>query len=306
MAKDKVVVPPYLKKGDLIGVVCPAGKMERKKTDMAVKTLQDWGYRVKLGATVGSKHHYFSGTDEDRLADLQAMMNDPEVRAILCGRGGYGTGRIIDALDFRAFRKKPKWIIGFSDITILHAHLLSKYGIASLHAPMANAFNKGEYRGEYILSLQAALKGRKADYRASCHPFNHPGKAKGMLVGGNLALVTHLIGTPSALDTRGKILFLEDVGEYLYNIDRMMYQLKRAGMLDDLAGLVLGGFTDCKDTEAPFGKTVDELLHDIVKTYRFPICFDFPVSHAKPNYALKSGCTYQLLVTDRKVQLKEE
>jgi muramoyltetrapeptide carboxypeptidase len=234
------------------------------------------------------------------------MMDDPDVKAILCGRGGYGTGRIIERLDFSKFRKRPKWIIGFSDITILNAHLFSRYRIASLHGPMANAFNDDGYKNEYVQSLRAALKGKKGKYRASCHPFNHPGKAAGILVGGNLALLTHLVGTSSDFDTRGKILFLEDVGEYLYNIDRMLYQLKRSGKLDQLAGLVFGKFSDVKDTETPFGKTADEILHDVVKEYRFPICFDFPVSHETENYALKTGLVYELTVTKNKVSLKEK
>jgi muramoyltetrapeptide carboxypeptidase len=170
---------------------------------------------------------------------------------------------------------------------------------------MANAFNDGGDKNEYVLSLKQVLEGKKMSYAASCHPFNHPGKASGVLVGGNLSLVAHLVGTPSDVDTRGKILFLEDVGEYLYNIDRMMHQLKRSGKLKHLAGLILGGFTDNKDTESPFGKTADEILHDIVKEYRFPVCFDFPVSHGKENYALKCGSEYRLHVTRNKVTLKE-
>jgi muramoyltetrapeptide carboxypeptidase len=302
-----ITIPPYLKKGDTIGIVCPAGFMPAKKLATAIGVIENyWGYRVRLGATVGHQYHYFSGTDEERLDDLQSMMDDPDVKAILCGRGGYGTGRIIERLDFSKFRKHPKWIIGFSDITILHAHLFSRYRIASLHAPMANAFNDDGYKNEYVQSLRAALQGKKGRYPASCHPFNHPGKATGLLVGGNLALVAHLVGTSSDFDTRGKILFLEDVGEYLYNIDRMMYQLKRSGKLDHLAGLVFGKFSDVKDTETPFGKTADEILHDIVKEYRFPICYDFPVSHETENFALKTGVEYELAVTRNKVMLKEK
>lgn len=302
-----IIIPPYLKKGDTIGIVCPAGYMPAKKLSTAIRVMEnDWGFKVKLGATVGHQYHYFSGTDEERLQDLQAMMDDPGVHAILCGRGGYGTGRIIEKLDFSRFRKHPKWIIGFSDITILHAHLISRYRIASLHAPMANAFNDNGYKNEYVQSLRHALQGKKGNYAASCHPFNHPGKASGVLVGGNLALVAHLVGTSSDYDTKGRILFLEDVGEYLYNIDRMLYQLKRAGKLDQLAGLVLGKFSDVKDTDIPFGKTADEILHDIVKEYKFPICYDFPVSHETENYALKTGAVYELNVTRNKVTLKEK
>lgn len=221
-----VIFPPSLQPGDVIGMVCPAGFMPFEKTDQAVKTLQDWGFKVRIGTTVGHRHHYFSGTDEERRLDLQSMLDDPDIKAILCARGGYGTGRIIDQLDFTRFLQQPKWIIGFSDITILHAHLLAKYNIASLHAPMANAFNDGGFEGPYVHSLRDMLIGKDIIFEAVSHPFNRPGKAVGRLVGGNLALVTHLIGSSSEVNTDGAILFLEDVGEYIYNIDRMMYQLK--------------------------------------------------------------------------------
>ncbi len=255
MAQKAVIMPPYLKKGDLVGIVCPAGFMPVDKLSECIRVLIEvWGLKVKVGRTVGSQYHYFSGTDDERLADLQEMMDDTSVKAILCGRGGYGTGRIIDRINFKKFIKQPKWIIGFSDITILHSHILSRYNISSLHGPMANAFNNDGYLGEYVRSLHKAITGKKAQYSASCHPFNQYGKASGVLVGGNLSLLAHLIGTDSEVDTRGKILFLEDIGEYLYNIDRLFYQLKRSGKFKGLAGLVLGGFTDNKDTDIPFRK----------------------------------------------------
>jgi muramoyltetrapeptide carboxypeptidase len=301
-----ITIPPYLKKGDIIGITCPAGYMEAAKVQECVRVLTEvWGYRVRIGKTVGNPHHYFAGTDEERREDLQAMLDDPEVKAILCGRGGYGTGRIIDELNFRTFRKHPKWVIGFSDVTVLHSHILARYGIATLHAPMANAFNNKGYRNKYVQSLRDAIAGKKALYSVKPHRYNQLGKAKGVLTGGNLSLVAHLTGTSSEVDMRGKILFLEDIGEYLYNIDRMMYQLKRSGVLKDLAGLVLGGFTDNKDTERPFGKTVDQILHDIVKDYGMPVCFGFPVSHNKENYALKCGGLYTLDVRADGVSLRE-
>jgi muramoyltetrapeptide carboxypeptidase len=301
-----IIIPPYLRKGDTIGVVCPAGYMDRKKMATAVRVIEnDWGYRVKLGKTAGGQYHYFSGTDDERLADLQQMFDDTGIKAILCGRGGYGTGRIIGQLDFKAFRKNPKWVIGFSDITILHAHLFSALHTASIHGPMMNAFNGGGYRKPSVESLRQALMGKRGNYETKPHLFNRAGKAKGSLVGGNLALVAHLVGSPSDYDTTGKILFLEDVGEYLYSIDRMFYQLKRSGKLSHLAGLVIGGFTDCKDTEIPFGKTVDEIIRDIVGEYDYPVCFGFPVSHGKENMALKTGLVYELNVKPAKVTLKE-
>jgi muramoyltetrapeptide carboxypeptidase len=296
-----VIFPPSLQPGDVIGMVCPAGFMPLEKAEQAVKTLQDWGFQVRLGHTVGHRHHYFSGTDEERRQDFQSMLDDPDIKAILCARGGYGTGRIIDQLDFTRFLQQPKWIIGFSDITILHAHLLAKYAIASLHAPMANAFNEGGFEGPYVQSLRDILTGKVKSYEATSHPFNRPGKAVGRLVGGNLALVAHLIGSSSEVNTDGAILFLEDVGEYIYNIDRMMYQLKRAGKLERLSGLVFGGFTDCKDTVTPFGQSVEEILQEHIKEYDFPVCFQFPVSHDTPNYALISGGMYELEVGEKTV-----
>ncbi len=255
MPRKAVVIPPYLKKGDLVGIVCPAGFMPVDKVSECVRVLYEvWGLRAKVGKTVGSQYHYFSGTDDDRLADLQEMMDDPSVKAILCGRGGYGTGRIIDRINFRKFIKNPKWIIGFSDITILHAHILSRYQVATVHGPMANAFNNDGYLNEYVRSLHKAITGKKGNYSASCHPFNHNGKASGRLVGGNLSLVAHLTGTPSDIDTRGNILFLEDVGEYLYNIDRMFYQLKRSGKFKGLPAWYSGALRKTRIRKRLLGK----------------------------------------------------
>jgi len=299
-------IPPYLQKGDTIGLVCPAGYMAAEKTQTCLDTLTEWGYRVKVGNTLGgSSQTYFSGTDEERLNDLQQMLDDDEVKAVLCARGGYGTGRIIDKIDFRKFKKQPKWIIGYSDITVLHAHLYSNYYISSFHAPMAGAFNEEGYKNEFVLSLKNALEGKKLKYSCPVHEFNRRGEAIGELVGGNLALLAHLVGTDSDIKTRGRILFIEDIGEYLYNIDRMMHQLKRSGKLSRLAGLIVGGFTDTKDNERPFGKTAYEIIREIIHEYDYPVCFGFPVSHTHENYALKIGAGFKLRVTKNKVLLEE-
>ena len=212
---------------------------------------------------------------------------------------------IIDRIDFKKFKKQPKWIIGYSDITVLHSHLYSNYYISSLHAPMASAFNDDPGKNEYVLSIKNALEGKKIRYQCPVHEFNQKGEGIGEPVGGNLALLAHLIGTDSDIKTRGRILFIEDIGEYLYNIDRMLYQLKRSGKLSKLAGLIIGGFTEMKDTEQPFGKTVYEIIRDIVKEYDYPVCFGFPVSHEKENYALKIGVGYKLKVTKSKTTLEE-
>ena len=300
-----IKIPAYLKKGDCIGITCPAGYMDAQRAQACIKTLQDWDFEVMVGRTLGSRSkNYFSAADAGRRDELQAMLDDENIKAILFGRGGYGMGRIIDQLDFTRFKKNPKWVIGFSDITVLHSHLYSKVKVASLHAPMAAAFNDGE--NEFIQSLHRAITGKKAKYSCAAHPFNRSGITSAELVGGNLALLAHVTGTPSAINTKNKILFIEDTGEYIYNIDRMMYQLKRSGQLNGLAGLIIGGFTDMKDTERPFGKTVYEVIKEIVAGYDYPVCFDFPVSHGKENYALKVGGIYSLSVKQGSVNLSEK
>lgn len=300
------VMPPYLAPGDTIALVCPAGYMAPEKLQTCIDTLRTWGYAVRVGATLAShSENYFSGTDEERLADLQEALDDPSVKAILCGRGGYGLSRIIDRIDFSHFIKYPKWIAGFSDVTILHAHIQANFKIATLHAPMAGAFNDGGAESVYVASLRDALEGKKAKYICDVHPLNRKGEAVGTLVGGNLSLLAHLAGTVSDVKTKGKILFLEDVGEYLYNIDRMLRQLKRNGRLDRLAGLIIGGFTDMRDTTRPFGQSVHEIIYDVVKEYDYPLAFGFPVSHGGENYALKVGVGYKLKAGKNKVTLEE-
>ena len=301
-----IKTPPYLQKGDTIGLVCPAGYMMLEKVQTCIHTLQTWGYKVKIGITVGSSsENYFSGTKEERLKDVQLMLDDDEVKAVLCARGGYGMTHIIDELDFKKFKQRPKWIIGFSDITVLHCHLYSNYYIASIHAPMAAAFNDEGFNNEYVQSLKKAIEGRKGKYQCAPFELNRKGDAIGELIGGNLALLAHLVGTDSDIKTKGRILFLEDTGEYLYNIERMLYQLKRAGKLAKLAGLIIGGFSDFKDTDRPFGKNVYQIIYDVVKEYNYPVCYGFPVSHEKENYALKIGVGYKLKVGKSKVLLEE-
>ncbi len=299
------IIPPYLKPGDTIGIVCPAGYMPFEKALTCIETLTNWGFKVIVGKTLGNQFNYFSGTDEERCDDLQQMLDDKNIDAILCGRGGYGTGRIIDQLDFSKFVKHPKWIIGFSDITVLHCHLFSNFKMASLHAPMAAAFNDGEFKNEYIESLHNALLGKKANYTTEGNILDQHGKANGILVGGNLSLLVNMIGTSSDIKTKNRILFIEEVGEYIYSVDRMMYQLKRSGKLENLKGLIIGRFSDMKDTTIPFGQTAEQAIKEIVKDYNFPVCFGFPVSHEKENYALKIGVKYKLKVHEGKVELKE-
>ncbi len=300
-----MTIPPYLKKNDTIGILCPSGYMPIEKTLQAQQSFAEWGFKIQLGSTVGKQYKYFSGDDEQRLQDLQQMLDDKNIKAIFCARGGYGLSRIIDRLSFKKLKKSPKWIIGFSDITVLHYHLLARLNIACLHAPMAAAFNNHGYKNIYIHSLKESLLGKLSRYHASTHLFNKTGKAKGRLVGGNLSIIAHLTGTASEVKTKGKILFIEDVGEYIYNVDRMLYQLKRSGQLKELAGLIVGGFTDMKNTTIPYGQSAEEVIRDMVQEYNYPVCFNFPVSHDTENFALKCGLKHELTVNNNKVMLAE-
>lgn len=298
-----MTIPPYLKKGDTIGITCPAGYMPLEKAQTCIDTLQQWGFKVKVGKTLGNpQENYFSGNDIERLTDLQEMMDDENIKAVLCGRGGYGVSRIIDDIDFKKFRRNPKWIIGYSDISVLHSHLNRRLNIASIHSHMAAAFNDG-IDNLYIDSIKKILTGKSPKYKNQTHPFNQYGKVQGELVGGNLCLLAHTVGSKSELNVKNKILFLEDVGEYLYNVDRMMIQLKRAGWFDKIDGLILGSFSESKDTEATFGKVVEEILKEHLYDYDFPYCFNFPVGHTFENVALKCGVQHELNVTAKGVTL---
>ena len=299
-----MIQPSHLKPGDTIGIVCPSGYIPIEKVQICIQTLEKWGYKVKLGTTVGAKKDSFSGTDQQRAEDLQTMLDDASVKAILCARGGYGASRIINTIHFQAFNKQPKWVIGFSDITVLHAAILQQ-NCMSIHGPMAAAFAKGEAGEPYIESLKQVLEGQQTSYTIPAHSMNTLGNAKAELVGGNLCILAHLIGSKNALDTNGKILFIEDVGEYHYNIDRLMIQCKNAGLFDNLAGLVIGGFTDLKDPSSDFGASAYEIIKEHILGYTYPICFDFPISHGLPNFAIKQGQVYSLAVSAQEVSLTE-
>ncbi len=292
-----MIIPNPIKPGDTIGIVCPAGFMPAEKARRCIQTLKKWGYHVLEGKTLGgSSKNYFSGTDEERLQDLQLMLDNPDVKAIICGRGGYGTTRILDQINWNAFEKNPKWIVGFSDLTILHGFMHEQLQIASIHGPMAGAFNQDEGINRYTLSLKHVLEGSLTCYTSAPHIFDTPGIANAQLIGGNLCLMAHALGSNAAYQTAGKILFLEDVGEQLYNIDRMMLQLKRAGVFNNLKGLIIGGFTDNRDTDRPFGKNAYEIIGEHVNEYNYPKCFGFPVSHEKENLALAIGAIYKLKI----------
>lgn len=294
------MLPPYLKQGSIIGITCPAGYVSDERTTHAIKVLEEWGFRVRMGKTVGNEFHYFSGTDNERLADLQEMMDDPKIDAILMGRGGYGMSRIIDSLILDGFKTNPKWICGFSDITVLHSHLLRHTGFASLHSPMCGAFKPETDTSDHILAFRAALTGMALPIQTEASPYNRQGEAKGILTGGNLAILAHLTGSSSEVNTDGKILFIEDIGEHLYNADRLLLNLKRAGKLDNLAALIVGSFTDMQDTERPFGQTIEQIISDKVAEFNYPVCFNIPVGHQDVNFTLALGAEYALSITENR------
>lgn len=290
--------PPYLKQGSVIGITCPAGYVSKERIAYAVELFELWGFHVKVGATVGNEYFYFSGTDEERLSDLQSMLDDPEIGAVLMGRGGYGVGRIIDQIDFTKFQKHPKWICGFSDITVLHNHINALFGIPSLHSPMCGAFKSETTNAEHIKQFHAAITGESLFYHTAPSSYNRNGIAEGIVTGGNLAILAHLTGSVSEVDTDGKILFIEDIGEHLYHIDRLMLNLKRAEKLEHIKALLVGSFTEIEDTERPFGQTVEEIIWDKVAEYNYPVCFNFPCGHQEVNYTLSLGMLHRLSVTE--------
>lgn len=291
-----MITPPYLKKGDKIGIVAPARKISREELRPAIDIFSSWGLEVVLGKNIFNQQNQFSGSDEQRAEDLQAMLDDSSVKAIISARGGYGTVRIIDKLNFSLFQKNPKWIIGYSDITVLHSHIHTNFGIETLHATMPINFSQNQ---EAVETLRKSLFGEPLNYQIENHSLNKKGKAEGILIGGNLSLLYALCGSKSDLDTKGKILFIEDLDEYLYHIDRMMMNLKRSGKLENLAGIIVGGMSDMKDNLVPFGKNAEEIILDAVKEYDFPVCFNFPAGHIDRNLALIFGRQISLLVSDK-------
>jgi muramoyltetrapeptide carboxypeptidase len=293
----RTISPPFIQPGDTIGITCPAGFISQERIDHAVDTLQRWGYNIVIGDTIGERETYLSGNDAGRTVDLQSMLDNPAIKAIIMGRGGYGTSRIIDNLDFSRFRQNPKWICGFSDITVLHGHIFRNEHIATLHSPMCSAFTPESENGIYIQTLKNLLEG-KIDYSIDMQAstYNRSGICTAPLVGGNLALLAHLTGSKSQLCTDGCILFIEDIGEHLYQIDRMLLGLKRSGQLSRLAGLVVGTFTDTEDTQRPFGYNLEEIVMQKVADYHYPVAFGLPVGHGTENMPIMHGSNYTLTV----------
>ena len=294
-SQKKMITPPYLQKGDTIAIVSTARKNIDDNLKPTIDMLEGWGLKVKIGSTIGLDYYQLAGTTEQRTADFQAQMDNPNIKAIWCVRGGYGTVKIIDNLDFTKFKQSPKWIIGFSDVTVLHSHL-NRMGIESFHAIMPVSVARAT--DEAKNSLCTALFGEKLQYTLDCDALNHIGKAKGELVGGNLSILYSLLGSESAIDCSDKILFIEDLDEYLYHIDRMMMNLKRNGCLSSLKGIIVGGMTDMKDNDIPWGRNALEIIEDTVKGLNIPIIYNFPAGHIRDNRALIFGRQISMEVTD--------
>jgi muramoyltetrapeptide carboxypeptidase len=293
-----MISPPKLKKGDAIAIVAPSRKVNYNEIEPAVKILESWGFQVVLQPNLFFEKNQFAGTDKQRIKDFQAALDDKDIKAILCARGGYGVVRIIDELNFDNFIRNPKWIIGYSDITVFHSHIHSNFNIETIHATMPINFPESGEENNAIKTLKNVLTENKISYTCDSHSLNRSGMAEGILTGGNLSIIYSLIGSSSDIDTDGKILFLEDIDEYLYHIDRMMISLKRSGKLNKLAGLIVGSMSDMKDNTIPFGKTAEEIISDIVAEYDYPVCFNFPAGHIEDNRALIMGRNCKLNVFD--------
>lgn len=298
-----MITPPYLSKGDVVGLVSPAGLIDAETLNGSVGLLKRMGFRVKVGKHVLDRFNQFAGTDEARAADFQLMLDDPEVRMILCTRGGYGSIRIIDRLNFDRFMENPKWIVGFSDITVFHCHLASVYNVESIHGIMPLNFPECGAVCSSIDRLFQLAGGKKPAYQVPSHSLNRQGKSIGTLTGGNLSILVNLLGSISEPETDGKILFIEEVGEQLYRLDRMMITLKRAGKLSNLAGLIVGGLSEMTDSEAGFGKKAIEIVASAVDDYNYPVCFEFPAGHIRENYPLIFGREVAMDVGEQSVRI---
>lgn len=302
-AQKIMITPPYLQKGDTIAIVATARKNIADNLKPAIALAKSWGLEVIIGNTIGLDDNQLAGTDEQRAADFQSMIDNPNIKAIWCVRGGYGTARMLDLVDFSKFKESPKWVIGFSDVTVLHSHL-NTLGIASIHGIMPVNVEKASTEVEE--TLRKSLFGETLEYKVSCENENKLGVAEGELVGGNLSILYSLMGSESQVNCKGKILFLEDLDEYLYHIDRMMLSLKRCGCFEGLNGLVVGSFIKMHDNEIPWGKTAHQIILDVTKKYNFPIVFNFPAGHIHDNNTLIFGKKVSLNSNDKETILKFE
>jgi len=293
--------PSFLKKGDKIAVICPASYISADLTE-AYAVLKNWGLEPIIYPSVTAQYNQFAGRDELRAQDFQEALDNPEIKAIIAGRGGYGCVRIIDKIDFTSFQNNPKWIIGFSDVTAIHSHIQNQFQIPTIHGQMVKSFLDASK--ESMETLYNALFGENIDisYTYTEYP-NRSGTAQGIFTGGNLALLHSVLASNSDVNYDGKILFIEDVGESHYNIDRMLWTLKRAGKLDKLQALIVGGFTDLKDSEPSFGQRYEDIIMDKVQDFDYPIAFGFPAGHIEDNRALLLGKVVVLTINENHINL---
>ena len=289
-----MIRPNYLQKGDAVAIVSTARKVSKKELIPALAILKNWKLNVVIGTSIEAEEHQFAGNDNLRASDFQEMLDNPKIKAIWCARGGYGTIRMIDLLDFSNFKNNPKWIIGYSDVTVLHSHL-HQLGFETLHAQMPVSIETKT--AACVQSIKSSLLGNNTNITIPSEVSNVTGNAKGVLVGGNLSILYSLCGSSSSISTKGKILFIEDLDEYLYHIDRMLQNLKRNGMLDQLEGLIIGGMTQMHDNDIPFGQSVEEIILSICDDYNYPIVFNFPAGHIKDNRALILGRNTELIIS---------
>ena len=296
---NKLIKPEYLKKGDTVAIVAPSGVLKNCNAYIlkAKELLKSWELEVVIGENVFNDNGHFAGTDNQRSADFQLALDDKAIKAIWCARGGYGAMRVIDNLNFEKYKENPKWIIGYSDITAIHNDLHNNKS-ESIHGIMCKSLEKIDVdNNESISLLKKTLFGEKLSYTIEGNNYNIEGNSNGQLIGGNLTLLHCLLGSESSIDTDGKILFIEDLGEYLYHIDRMLISLKRAGYFDNCKGLIVGDFTDMRKNTTPFGRNLKELILDIVREYDFPVSFGFPAGHGEKNYPMILGREINLEVS---------
>lgn len=297
-------LPPFLKQGDKVAIVATARKIKKSDIQSFLDLIEEWGYDIVLGDSIDEECHQFAGTDNLRARDLQRFLDDPEIKAIICAKGGYGTVRMIDKLNFTAFNQNPKWISGFSDVTVIHNHVHRNQKVASIHSCLLSQFNSIDTASK--TSLNDALCGSRLDYSFEEHPLNRNGEMDAIVTGGNLSILYSLTGSISEVDTNGKILLIEDLDEYLYHTDRMIQQLKRAGKLDNLHGLLVGSFTSMKDNDIPFGITAEEIIKQAVDAFDYPVLFNFPSGHGTTNLAVRLGQRMEVKKSEKGYTINQE